>query len=68
MQAAGLDIEVANSAIEQIPADADVIVCHEGLYDRAKSVAPNGNFVVITNFLSAPEYEELIARLKENQQ
>ncbi|MGI6000306.1 MAG: PTS mannitol transporter subunit IICB [Candidatus Merdisoma sp.] len=68
VQAAGLDIEVANSAIEQIPADADVIVCHEGLYDRAKSVAPNGNFVVITNFLSAPEYEELIARLKENQQ
>lgn len=68
VQTAGLDIEVANSAIEQIPEDADVIVCHEGLYDRAKSVAPNGNFVVITNFLSAPEYEELIARLKENQQ
>ena len=67
VQAAGLDIEVANSAIEQIPADADVIVCHEGLYDRARSVAPEGNFVVITNFLSAPEYEELIQSLKENQ-
>ena len=67
VQAAGLDIEVANSAIEQIQADADVIVCHEGLYDRARSVAPEGNFVVITNFLSAPEYEELIQSLKENQ-
>lgn len=67
VQAAGLDIEVTNTAIEKIPEDADVIVCHEGLYERAKAVAPNGNFVVITNFLAAPEYEELIQRLKDNQ-
>ena len=67
MKAAGLNIEVANTSIEKIPEDADVIVCHEGLYERARAAAPKGEFVVITNFLGAPEYEELIQRLKENQ-
>lgn len=62
---AGLDIEVRNSSIEAIPKEADIIVCHEGLYDRAKQTAPDGEFVVIQNYLAAPEYDQLIERLKQ---
>lgn len=62
---AGLDIEVRNSSIEAIPKDADIIVCHEGLYERALKTATNGEFVVIQNFLAAPEYDQLIERLKK---
>lgn len=64
VQEAGLDIEVKNSSIEGIPKDGDVIVCHEGLYERALQSAPGKTFVVITNYLAAPEYDELIERLK----
>lgn len=42
---AGLSIEVKNSSIEAIPKDADIIVCHEGLYERAKETAPDGNVI-----------------------
>ena len=62
---AGLNIEVVNKAIESIPADADVIVCHEGLHSRALKVVPNGNYVLITNYLNAPEYDHLVEKLKK---
>ena len=65
VQEAGLDIEVKNSSIEGIPKDGDIIVCHEGLYERALQSAPGKTFVVITNYLAAPEYDELIERLKQ---
>ncbi|HBM76036.1 MAG TPA: PTS mannitol transporter subunit IIBC [Clostridiaceae bacterium] len=65
---AKLNIEVTNTSIEKIPADADIIVCHEGLYERAKKASPNGNFVVITNFVAAPEYDKLVSDLKAKAQ
>ncbi|KHF29644.1 PTS system mannitol-specific EIICB component [Anoxybacillus sp. BCO1] len=36
VQKAGLDIEVTNTAINQLPADADVVITHQNLTDRAK--------------------------------
>jgi mannitol PTS system EIICBA or EIICB component len=68
VKAAKLNIEVVYSSIEKIPADANIIVCHEGLYDRAKKASPNGNFVVITNYVAAPEYDKLISELVEKAQ
>ncbi|WP_282155486.1 PTS mannitol transporter subunit IICB [Cytobacillus gottheilii] len=66
IEKADLDIEVIHKSVDNIPADqADVVVCHEGLYERAKKNAPNSEFVTITSFLNAPEYDELVERLKE---
>lgn len=60
------DIEVVHRAIESIPADkADIIICQEGLYERARKVAPNNFFITIGNFINAPEYEELVENLKK---
>lgn len=60
------EIKVVHRAIESIPADeADIIICQEGLYDRARKVAPNNFFITIGNFINAPEYEELIEDLKK---
>lgn len=61
---AGFDIEVVNCAIEEIPANAEVVVVHESLADRAKSKAPKAEFIVIKNFIDSPEYDKLISRLK----
>jgi PTS system mannitol-specific IIC component len=63
----GLDnIEVIHSSVDEIPADADVIICHNNLSGRAKSANPRANLVGITDFLNAPEYDGLIDQLKDS--
>ncbi|MGE5607298.1 MAG: PTS transporter subunit EIIC, partial [Bacteroidota bacterium] len=60
---AGLKIEVTNCAIEDIPSDADIVITHESLSDRARSVAPLVEHISIKNFVNCPEYDELVKRL-----
>lgn len=64
---AGLDVLVKNSSIEAIPKEADLIVCHEGLYERARQAAPEKEIIRIQNFLAAPEYDAIVERLKQTQ-
>jgi len=58
---AGLtDIEVKNTAINQIPDDADVVITHKDLTDRARQKLPGARHVSVDNFLGSPKYDELI--------
>lgn len=66
VQKAGLDIEVTNTAINQLPEDADIVVTHQNLTDRAKAKLPNAYHVSVENFLNSPKYDELIEQLKKN--
>jgi len=61
---AGLDIYVTNKAINEIPEDADIVVTHESLGERARKQAPNAEIVLIKNFVGSPVYDELVERLK----
>ena len=61
VQKAGLtDVEVKNSAVEQIPPDADIVVTHKDLTDRARHKLPGARHVSVDNFLGSPKYDELI--------
>jgi mannitol PTS system EIICBA or EIICB component len=61
---AGLSgIEVKNSSIEQIPADADVVITHKDLTDRARHKLPGAHHVSVENFLGSPKYDELVDEL-----
>ncbi len=60
----GVDIEVANYAIEDIPSDTDVVFTHESLSDRAKSKAPQAEHISIKNFINCPEYDEFVKRVQ----
>lgn len=64
VQKAGLDIEVTNTAINQLPPDADIVVTHQNLTDRAKEKLPNAFHISVENFLNSPKYDELIEMLK----
>ncbi|GGO00143.1 PTS mannitol transporter subunit IICBA [Saccharibacillus kuerlensis] len=64
VKAAGLPINVTNTAIENIPADADIVVTQQNLTDRARAKAPNAHHVSIDNFINNPVYEDLIEELK----
>lgn len=61
---AGLDISVVNTAINEIPADADIVVTHKNLTERAKLKVPQAEHISIENFLNSPEYDRLVQRLK----
>lgn len=64
LAAAGLEsIEVMHSPVSSIPADAQIVVTHQELGERAERSNPKAKLVLITNFLAAPEYDELIREL-----
>lgn len=61
---AGLDdITVINTAINDIPDDADIVITHKSLTDRAVAKAPGAEHISIDNFLNSPEYDKLVKRL-----
>jgi len=62
---AGLtSINVIHAPVSSIPADAQVIVTHTSLKERASKSNPNAKLVLITNFMAAPEYDLLVEELK----
>ncbi|UOF92920.1 PTS mannitol transporter subunit IICB [Fodinisporobacter ferrooxydans] len=61
---AGLNITVINTAINEIPNDADVVVTHKSLTDRAIAKKPDAEHISVENFLSSPKYDELVQQLK----
>lgn len=64
LTAAGLGgIEVMHSPVSSIPSDAQIVVTHQELGERAGHSNPNARLILITNFLAAPEYDELIKEL-----
>ncbi len=64
LQNAGVNITVVNSAVSEIPADADIVVTQKTLTDRAIASNPNAEHISIDNFLKSPKYDELVERLK----
>lgn len=66
MKQAGVDVTVTNTAISEIPQDADIVITQKTLTDRAKTVAPNAEHISIDNFLKSPAYEALVERLKSD--
>lgn len=61
---AELDIDISNTAINNIPSDADVVVTHKDLTSRAVEKLPTAHHISVENFLNSPKYEELIESLK----
>lgn len=59
------NIDVTNTAINQLPDDADVIITQKTLTDRAIKKNPNAIHISVDNFLNSPRYEELINELKK---
>ena len=65
VKAVGLPIDVVNYAISKIPQEADLVITHEKLTGTAIAAQPNKQHLSISNYLKAPEYDELVDRLLE---
>lgn len=61
LEDAGLsDLEVKNLAINDLPNDADVVITHKDLTDRAKAKLPEAQHISVENFMNSPKYDELV--------
>lgn len=61
---AGMHISVTNTAISNLPSDAQIVITQEELTPRAQKQVPNAYHISVDNFLSSPEYDKLMNRLK----
>ncbi len=60
---ARLDVRVVHSPVHEIPSDADVVIAHEGLAERARKSAPQAVVLSFKNFLNNPASDLLVRKL-----
>lgn len=57
------NIKVEHSSVSEIPDGTKFVICHQDLVERAKKSAPQARIVTITNFMNAPEYDQVVAEI-----
>ena len=64
LKAAGIaDIQVVNKAVADLASDAEFVISHVGLSDRARHMAPDAVHVSVENFMATPKYDEVVEAL-----
>lgn len=58
-------ISVTNCAIGNIPSDAQIVVSHEKLADRAIADSPQAEHLFVQDFIKNDVYEIILAKLKD---
>jgi len=53
-------VTVEHTPVSAIPADADVVICHQGLADRARASAPGKVIVAIQVFIGDPAVARVV--------
>lgn len=62
---AGIDgVEVVNTSINNLTDDAQIVITHKDLTERAKAKLPNTYHVSVENFMNSPKYDEIVNELK----
>lgn len=63
IKSAGLDINVTNCAINNLPGDVDIVITHKDLTARAIQHAAQAKHLSLTNFLDSSLYDGLVTEL-----
>jgi len=58
------DVEVKNLAIANLTDDIDLIVTHQDLTPRARTMSPSAQHVSVDNFMNSPQYDAIVEKLK----
>ncbi|GAA0362619.1 PTS lactose transporter subunit IIB [Actinoallomurus spadix] len=58
-------VAVEHTPVNNIPADADVVVCHAGLGARAKAGAPDKPIITFQVFIGDPAVTRLVKAIKD---
>ncbi len=60
-------VSVEHTPVNTVPADADVVVCHAGLADRARVSAPDKVIVLFQLFVGDPSVAALVSAIKRGE-
>ncbi|MCR5758019.1 MAG: PTS mannitol transporter subunit IICBA [Selenomonas sp.] len=60
------EISVTNAAIGHIPKDAQIVVTHEKLAQRAREDSPQAEHILVRNFTQNDVFEQIMDRLSED--
>jgi mannitol-specific phosphotransferase system IIBC component len=63
-QLSGKEVTVEHTPVNSIPADADVVVVHTGLAQRARASAPNTVIVPVRVFIGDPAVNAIVMAVK----
>jgi mannitol-specific phosphotransferase system IIBC component len=58
-------VTVEHTPVNSIPADADVVVCHAGLLERARVSAPGKVIVSFQLFIGDPAVTDVVKAIKD---
>jgi PTS system mannitol-specific IIC component len=58
------DVDVQNVAIANLTDDVDLIVTHQDLTPRARTMSPSAKHVSVDNFMNSPQYDAIVEELK----
>lgn len=59
------DVAVEHVPVNSIPADAQVVLCHSGLAQRAQGIAPNAVVVPFQVFMGDPVFDKVEAAIRD---
>ena len=62
------DINVIHSPVNQIPANTDIVIAHEGLAERARKAAPAAVVLSFRNFLNNTASDRLVRSLTSGEE
>jgi mannitol-specific phosphotransferase system IIBC component len=63
-----LGVEVVHAPVHRMPEDTQLVVCHEGLAQRARSVAPNAAIVTFQLFIGDPAFDRLEKAIRSGEE
>ena len=64
LEAADLgNIKVSHYSVSEVPAGIQFVVCHQDLAERARKSAPSARIVTISNFMNAPQYDQIVQEI-----
>jgi PTS system mannitol-specific IIC component len=58
------DVDVQNVAIANLTNDVDLVVTHQDLTPRARTMSPSAQHVSVDNFMNSPQYDAIVEQLK----
>lgn len=64
LKKANLDVKVTHSPVSTIPQDAQIVVCHEGLFKMASEKATWAVCFSFKNFANIPAFDKIVNALK----
>ncbi|PWC07055.1 PTS mannitol transporter subunit IICB [Mycetocola zhujimingii] len=60
------DVTVTNQSIANLKGDADLVITHQDLTDRAREMSPNSQHISVDNFMNSPKYDDVVELVKRN--